>query len=108
MVTMSALLTLHFIADFIMQSDYVARNKSKSNLVLLKHVTIYALPFMLLISPLYGTVNGVLHFIVDYFTSRLTGRLWGAGKVHWFFVTIGFDQLLHALILIWTYYWLVA
>lgn len=81
----------------------MATNKSKSNLALLSHVTAYTIPFMVIISPLYGLVNGVIHFIIDYNTSRVSSKLWADKKTHWFFVTIGFDQLLHALTLIWTY-----
>ena len=98
------LLFLHWISDFIFQSDYVAKNKSKSNKILLQHIVTYTIPFILLISPLYGLINGILHFGIDYFTSRLTGKLWAAGEVHWFFVIIGLDQLLHYISLFGTYY----
>ena len=102
-LTITLLLTLHFVADFVLQSDYVAKNKSKDNKVLLYHVSLYALPFILLISPLYGALNGLLHFCIDFITSRATSKLWASGEVHWFFVTIGLDQLLHVLTLVWTY-----
>ena len=103
-IIVSALVVLHFIADFILKSDYVARNKSKNNWVLLEHVTIYSLPFIAFISPLYALINAILHLCVDYVTSRLTGKLWASGEVYWFFAVIGLDQLLHILSLIWTYY----
>ena len=99
----SGILITHFIADFILQSDNVAKNKSKSNIVLLQHVLIYGLPFIIIVSPLYAIVNLLLHFVTDYFTSRLASKLWSEGRVHYFFVVIGFDQLIHALTLIWTY-----
>ncbi len=98
------LLAVHWISDFVFQTDYVAKNKSKDNWVLLEHGTIYMLPFILLISPLYGLINSILHIIIDYFTSRLSGKLWARGDAHNFFVVIGFDQLLHGLSLIGTYY----
>ena len=100
----AVLIAIHFVADFVLQSDWMARNKSKDNKALLLHVSVYSIPFMVLISPLYGVINGILHFGIDYFTSRLSGRLWARGEVHNFFVIIGFDQLLHALSLIGTYY----
>ena len=106
LLILSVIYTLHFIADFILQSDYVAQNKSKNNWVLIQHGFIYSLPFIL-ISPLYAVANGVIHIFVDYFTSRVSSKLWAQGKVHWFFVTIGFDQLLHILTLTWTYYILI-
>lgn len=71
------------------------------------------------------------HFIVDAITSRVTSRLWfvmpfneaaydtiapypflgykptyDAVKRHWFFVMIGFDQLLHAVCLAATLRWI--
>ena len=100
------LVWMHFVSDFVFQSDYVAKNKSNSNLVLLQHVLIYGLPFYLF-GALFAVVNVILHFIVDWCTSRITSKLWAAGKVHWFFVTIGFDQALHMSCLILTYIWLV-
>jgi len=106
LLILSSIYTLHFISDFIFQSDYVARNKSKNNWVLLQHGFIYSLLFIV-ISPVYAIVNGLLHILVDYFTSRLSSKLWVQSKVHWFFVTIGFDQLLHILALTWTYYILI-
>lgn len=100
-LTLLAVVWLHVIADFILQSDYVARNKSKSNKVLLQHVAIYSLPFMILGIP-YAIVNAVLHFAVDYVTSRMTSKLYSEGKVHWFFVVIGIDQAIHMSCLILT------
>lgn len=59
------------------------------------------------------------HFITDAVTSRITSKLWffqpygesnmwryKGGNRHWFFVVIGFDQLLHAYQLILTWQWL--
>lgn len=103
-LTLTLIFTIHFVADFLLQSDYMAKNKSKSNTILFYHVSVYSIPFMFIISPLYGIINGILHFGVDYVTSRRSSKLWADGKVHWFFVVIGFDQLLHILMLMWTYY----
>jgi len=38
-----ALVVTHFIADFIFQAEEWAVNKSKSNLALLKHVSMYTI-----------------------------------------------------------------
>lgn len=90
------LLFLHWVADFVLQTDYTAQNKSKNNKVLIFHCVIYYLIF------LFGTFNfwfalglGLIHFPVDYVTSRINSKLYGEGKIHNFFVSIGFDQWLH-------------
>jgi len=85
---------LHFLADFVLQNDKMALNKSKSNMWLGLHAFIYMLPF-LLFGWKFALINGVLHFIVDYMTSRGTSKLWAAEERHWFFTLIGFDQAVH-------------
>lgn len=105
LTTLAIILTLHFVADFIMQSDYIAKTKSTSWKSLSIHVGIYTLVLALL-NPIWALVNGLLHFCVDAVTSRLTSMLWQAKKTHYFFVVIGLDQLLHALMLVTTYIYL--
>lgn len=50
-ITVIFIMTIHFIADFILQSDWMAKNKSKSNKALLAHVSIYTL-VLAIISPI--------------------------------------------------------
>ena len=102
-VALLSLIWLHFVADFILQSDYTAKNKSKSNRVLLKHVLIYGTPF-LVVGLTYALINAALHFCIDWGTSRWTSHLYVKGHRHWFFVVIGLDQALHATCLMVTYY----
>jgi hypothetical protein len=116
------LLTVHFVADFVLQSDWMAQNKSKRNDALALHVTIYTATFLLLGGlpllrildhpggPVFGLwllFNGAAHFATDYVTSRISSRLWAAKQVHNFFVCIGADQLIHALTLGLTMAWLL-
>lgn len=109
----------HFIADFILQSDKMAINKSKSNVWLGYHVFVYTLG-MAYISGIYIEsisgifvamawliLNGFLHAVTDYFSSRLTSYLWQKQMRHWFFVAIGFDQVIHYVCLIKTWELLV-
>lgn len=96
------LLSVHFLSDFILQSDWMAKNKSKSNEALLAHTTMYCLPFWAIFGWKYALVNMALHTVIDYGTSRVNSYLWSKGKVHEFFVGVGFDQLLHAGCLIGT------
>ena len=117
-----SLLAAHFVGDFVLQSDFVAINKSKSWKVLLFHCLIYSACFL----PWgwkFAVVTFYLHFVTDWVTSRITSKLWfferryyGAdmpidlsddwyyveGKRHWFFVTVGADQLIHYVTLAWT------
>lgn len=118
------LLVMHFVGDFLLQSDWMALNKSKHWDALTVHVTIYALCFL----PWgwrFWAVTYVTHWATDFVTSRATSKLWfidsmpiapgtdvpteygtvfgathyarlEAWKRHWFFIVIGVDQLIHA------------
>jgi hypothetical protein len=52
---------------------------------------------------LFGVINGALHFVVDFFTSKITSSLWGKKELHNFFAVIGFDQLIHNITIIATF-----
>ena len=43
-------------------------------------------------------INVALHFIVDLITSKITSKFWEEKNMRFFFVMIGFDQLIHALL----------
>jgi len=96
------LIWLHFIADFILQSNKMAINKSTSVKWLLTHVIIYTIPFFWF-GLFFAILNGIAHFITDYFTSKATSYLWKKNQRHWFFVIIGFDQAIHLSTLLITY-----
>jgi hypothetical protein len=108
------LLVLHFLADFTAQSDWMAINKSKSNHALTIHCLCYSL-FFALFGAKFAVATFVTHWVTDYWTSRLTSKLWFfkstdgvnftyiEGPRHWFFVAIGFDQLIHAFTLAVTF-----
>lgn len=101
-----AVLAIHWFADFVLQTDWQAKNKSKNNGALTIHVLVYTAVFLIasdafaIISNnnlmfLFAPITFICHWITDYFTSRLNSKLWATNKVHLFFVSIGFDQLLH-------------
>jgi len=123
-----AILIIHWIADFVLQTDAQAKGKSNNWKDLLHHTFTYSsiwLAFITIICILgvifnftredvgwstsilyFPLITFILHTITDYYTSRVNSQLWKDGKTHDFFVAIGFDQLLHYIQLILTYYYL--
>jgi len=113
LIEIFSILIIHWIADFVLQTDKQAQGKSKNWSDLLSHTSIYSacwLPIAAItmgnIGVLAVLITFVAHTITDYFTSRLNSKLWAEGKVHYFFVSIGFDQVLHYVQLFTTYYYL--
>ena len=105
-----ALAWVHYVADFQLQSDYMAKNKSKSNTVLLAHCAVYA-ACMFVFGIYFGLVNFALHFATDWCTSRWSSRIYkkslsDPSQVHWFFCVIGFDQAIHITTLVLTFMWI--
>ncbi len=111
-----ALLVVHFVADFMLQTHWQAQNKSKSNDALGRHVGVYTLVlgtaatliFLKYSIPAvlaWTALNGALHFATDYFTSRWTSKLYAKGDWHNFFVVVGLDQLIHQFTLAGTAVW---
>ena len=88
------LLFLHFIGDFVLQSHEMACNKAKSIKWLSYHVLVYSLCF-LPFGIRFFLFMFTTHYVIDYFTSRMTSKLWKEERIHDFFVVIGFDQFLH-------------
>ena len=98
-----ALIWIHFVADFMFQTDKIAIAKSSSNRALGLHVSLYTIP-LFWFGWKFALVNMVLHFATDYCTSRATTYLWKKGDRHNFFVVIGLDQAIHATCLYVTYW----
>lgn len=98
-----AILIVHFIADYIVQTDDMAKNKSVSIKWLGAHVGSYCLVMMILVPWVgikYIILQGILHFVVDFNTSKLTKHLWITEQRHMFFNALGLDQLIHLICLI--------
>jgi hypothetical protein len=110
LIVFSILLGLHWIADFVLQTNWQARNKSKRLDALGAHVGTYTAVIAAASVVLFGLaglwfalINGALHFVTDFFTSKLSARF--AAKPDWrLFAVIGFDQLIHQ----WTFAVLLA
>ena len=108
------LLATHWLADFVFQSDFMAKNKSTSITILFIHTTTYIFVFLPVLLALLGPSTGLIlfllfnwlaHTLVDFITSRITSVLYKAGDTHQFFTVIGFDQFIHAATLITTAYY---
>jgi len=108
--TIMTVIAMHWVADFVLQTDWQAKNKSKDNFALLFHVLTYTICIFvsgiffltnqltsenIKIWELWALANGIVHFAVDYVTSRINTYLWNKGRVHDFFVMVGFDQMIH-------------
>lgn len=106
-----ALIAIHWVADFVLQTHWQASNKSKNwwalsahvatytgALLLLTGVVIYGIPGLAVMSIpaflMWVLLNGVIHFGVDAVTSRASSKLF-AKDWHNFFVVVGFDQVIH-------------
>lgn len=101
-----ALAAVHFLADFVLQSEWMAINKSKNWRALLAHVLTYSGAFWIVCGWKFALITFACHLVTDFYTSRMNARNWAAGDTHWFFVGVGLDQLSHIWQLIWTYWWL--
>lgn len=110
-----SILVIHWIADFWFQTDKQAKGKSKNWSDLINHTFTYSGVWLVVGMfvhifikdfnfPLFALITFIAHTITDYFTSRLNSKLWADGKVHYFFVAVGGDQILHYIQLLTTYY----
>ena len=123
LIEIFSIILIHWFADFVLQTDNQAKGKSKNWYDLLGHTLNYSLfwmiPILFIISNYtisdlgwshymlcFIPITFICHTITDYFTSRLNSKLWSEGKVHNFFVSVGFDQVLHYVQLFTTYYYL--
>jgi hypothetical protein len=126
LITIFVVLLTHWVADFILQTDKQAKGKSKNWSDLLEHTSTYGIVWIfvscLLIgyitksqptqwyvihALLFGLITFICHTLTDYFTSRLNAKLWAKGDTHNFFVSVGFDQVLHYVQLFLTLYFLI-
>ena len=80
-----ALLAVHTLADFRLQSNWMAINKSKRLDALLLHVAIYTTTFIVFLALSGWTFDAIgwfacitfyTHLLTDYVTSRLSRRVY--------------------------------
>jgi hypothetical protein len=113
--TFVVIFLLHVFAGFFLQSNRISKLKRENKRYLLEHVGMYTLVFIIL-SPIllgltilqgliYSLINGVLHFIVDYFTGKIKLKFIGKNEVN-YNLTVVLDYTIHLLILVGTYFYL--
>jgi len=117
LVTILTIIVIHWFADFVCQTDEDAKGKSKNWSNLLSHTSSYSFVWLCIsifmvgftgnnYLLLFAPITFIVHTITDYYTSRINSQLHADGKIHEFFVAIGFDQVLHYIQLFITYYYL--
>lgn len=100
------LVALHFVADFHLQSDFIAKNKRPGSSpiwhwVLTAHSLLHGVMVAFVLNPLFGLFEALTHGLIDY--SKESGRLGTGNK--------GFimDQSLHlGLKAIWLGIWVLS
>lgn len=125
LIIILGILFSHWVSDFVLQTHWMATNKSKNINALVSHVVTYYLSMVFLtglvfyyvygadlglwgLMTLWWILNGALHFCVDFVTSRITAKLWAKGDMHNFFVMVGLDQFLHYACLFGTASWMLG
>lgn len=114
--TVIMILLIHFLADFGLQTNEQATQKSVDNKQLAYHVGVYSAVWLIAGISILGKVDKAIafamitficHFLTDYVTSRIGKPYWEKKDLHNGFVIVGFDQILHYAQLFLTYIWLV-
>ena len=106
MIQFLALLAVHWVGDFVLQTHWQASNKSKNIEAMARHIGTYAAVLSVAAPVIFGiehpdlllafvVCNVGLHLATDVTTSDISARLWAKQDWHNFFVVIGLDQLIH-------------
>lgn len=76
-------LLVHIFGDYVMQSDWIALNKSKKTIPCLVHVLIYTACFLMLTFSWKALlVIGATHFILDRWHTPLKRFIWLRGHLN--------------------------
>lgn len=113
LIEIFSIIIIHWIADFILQTEKQGMNKSKDFDILLSHTINYSIVWILfgifytLITDtvklipliiLFSILTFFIHTITDYYTSKITSKRYLKNHFYgfngfWFW--IGLDQILH-------------
>ena len=98
---------MHCIGDLTLQTEWMGLRKSKEWCPLFAHVAIYTgtlFVFSSFVIPsialIWSCINGILHLLVDYFSSRAIARAREEGNVYKFYSFLILDQAIHFVCLI--------
>lgn len=106
------ILVVHFLADFVLQTDWQVKNKNNNFKALISHTLTYslvwfAMSFVILentiSSVIFAIITFVTHTITDNITSKYVKYFFDKKDTHNGFKIIGFDQILHYLQLYLTF-----
>lgn len=91
----------------------MGNNKSESIKWLSIHVLVYSFVLLIGLVPLlidfkfliikWVIINGILHWITDFFSSKVAKFFYLKNNLYYFWLIIGLDQLIHAITLILTF-----
>jgi len=106
------MLLIHWLADFALQTEKQATQKSTNITQLTFHVLTYTLVWFMAIWVYQGNIENALkfsaitfvsHWLTDFTTSRVGKPYWDSGDYHNGFTIVGFDQILHYIQLYYTF-----
>lgn len=115
---MTALIVKHFICDFPLQAcPWMYRNKGTyGHAGGIVHALIHYLGTYIVLRAfgvpnwsawMIGTTDGLIHYHIDWAKMRLNAAMgWGPHTSEWFWILLGFDQLLHSLTYVGIVWWL--
>ena len=105
---MIILIVGHWIGDYGLQTNIIAKEKSRNLKWLLIHIALYTstlaicsffiLPFDKALR--FIVVNGLLHLVTDFATSKMAQKFQSNQRLY--YIIIGFDQMIHFITLLMT------
>lgn len=107
-ITLAIILLMHYVADFLLQSQNVRKNKHDSLEEMFTHIGIYSVVMMcttwvLGLPPIWWAINVLAHLAVDFMTAPASHSFFSTEDYWWGMNIVGLDQLIHIFILIATY-----
>lgn len=90
---------LHLVGDYLLQNDWMAREKTKSSLATFIHAVVYSIPFYIL---LYDSTIWIV-FLSHYFIDRYRLPIYWIKLVNWNWKSknFGYDETKPQFMSIW-------